>query len=214
MGILEGAANTFGLGGDGPTYNVVPLDGGTQKLIGDAQTRSGRSDAAIAAEANQGVSEAGNQALQSDQSMNQKAAGSAQDPGMLQAIRNQYNQVAGKSINNVVKQNQLHSSFMRAQMMQDSAHAALAQQQVETQNYTAFTQAMNQAEMARSQVLSSVLGVAGMAGGMAMSGGGGGRGRRSMSRQEFGNLGPAGGENIGAGGMMANEGSINTDFVG
>jgi hypothetical protein len=165
MSLLDAAGRMFS-GGGGPGLDVVPLDPGTNKLIGDSVARSGRSDAAIGAEKNTGVQDAGGQGMQSAGDLKAQAAGTGQDSGMLDAIRKQYNNVAGSQINKIVQNNQMTAGLTRAHALQQSAHAALAQQQVETQNYEALSNALNSAEMARAQVLSNVLGTAGMGAGM------------------------------------------------
>lgn len=163
MGIIDGL-----LGGNGPSLNIVPLDAGTTKIIGDQTTRAGQSDASLGAQDNAGVKAAGQLPMQTDQQIGQQAAGTGQNASMLQAIRNQYSNQAGKGIQNIVNQNQNQVGMQRAQMMQQASQAALAQQQVETTNFSMLSQAMNQADAARSQILSGILGVGGMAAGMAM----------------------------------------------
>lgn len=173
MGLLDSLT-----GGDSPTLNVVPLDSGTTKLISDQQTRAQQSSGDLAAQANAGVKDSGNQMLQSDQSLNQEAAKSGQNPSMLSAIRNQYNNVAGKGIQQIVNKNTNNTSMARAQLIQEAAKSQMAQQQVETQNYQELANAMNQAEAARAQVLNSIFGAAGTAGGMYL----GKSGRRQTVR--------------------------------
>lgn len=180
-----GLGNMFD--GSNPSLKVVPLDPGTQKLIGDTTARAGQSNAELTKQANEGVAASGAQATQSDQSLKQDAAASGQNPAMLQAIKNQYGQVAGKSIQDTVTRNQNNASMRRAQMLSEAAKAQLAKQQVETQNYEALSNAMNQAEMARAQVLSSIFGAVGTAAGMYVAGRGRrGRSHNSPQRESFG----------------------------
>lgn len=177
-GLLSGAANfasnLFG-GSNGPSYNVVPLDPGTQKLINTQASTA--TDPNAAAKLNAGVAEAGNQGMETEAQANQKAASSGESPGMLQAIRNQYNQQAGKSIQNLIRGNQVNADIVRGQWMSDAAKSAIAQQKVQTQNYENLSNAMNAVEMARAQALSQILGVGGMVAGGYMAGG-----NRSRSR--------------------------------
>ncbi len=156
----------MGLFGDAPERQTVLLDPTAKRLIDDQSARASESDKQIAGHLNQGVEVNANQMLQGDQSLQEQAAGSAQDPAMLQAIRNQYNQKAGNEINQVVKQNEMSTSLRRNHMMQQRASYHVAQQNIETQNYMALTKAMNDADAARAQVLNSIFGAVGMAGGM------------------------------------------------
>ncbi len=161
MGLIGGL-----LGESDPTLKIVPLDSGTQNLITGQQTRAGQTDAQLGQQANAGVSQSGQQMQQSDQSLKQEAAGSGSDPAMLQAIRNQYGQKAGSGIQDLMAKNQNNTAMVRANMLQQAAHSQVAKQQVETQNYENLTNAMNQAEMARAGVLSSIFGAVGVGAGM------------------------------------------------
>lgn len=171
MGLLGGLIT-----GDAPSLVTVDLDPGTKKLIGDQYKHATQSDAQLAGEANQGVAQAGGMMNQTPQQMQQAAAGMG--GGYSDAIRNQYNQVAGKNINSIVNTNNTNTSLRRAHMLQTAASSAMAQQRVETQNYEEQMKAMMQAEQSRAQVLSSVLGLAGVgvglwgANGFKMPGGG------------------------------------------
>lgn len=185
-GLLDSVGGLFS--GPSPSLNVVSLDPGTQKLIGQQYSNATRSDAQIANDKNTGVAASGQGALQSSQGANQEAAGQGENVGMLQAIRNKYNQTANQGINNIVKQNQMTAGLDRAQLLKNAASGALAQQNVETMNYQEQANAMNQAEMARAQMLNSVLGAGGMIGGQYMAR----RSRRAnienMSPSEYGGM--------------------------
>lgn len=163
MGLL----NLFG--NDGPTYKTVELDAGTKQLIDQKQQRALASNQEVANELNAGVREAGEQALQTTEQVNERAAQTGEDPGMLKAIQNQYRKVADDSIGRVVRANENNASMIRAQRLESAAKAALAKQNVETQNYSNLMNAMNQAEMARAQLLSSIFSTGGMAAGMFMA---------------------------------------------
>jgi hypothetical protein len=171
VGLLDGF-----LGGGGPSLNVVPLDPQTQAKIGTQVSNATQTDQQFSDKMNAGVRDAGAQGLQTDSQAQARASQTGENPASLQAIRNQYNKVAGDSIGGVVRQNQTNAAMTRANWMQSAARSAIAQQQVQTQNYEMMTQAMNQADMARAQLLSNILGVGGMAGGMYLAGGFGGHG--------------------------------------
>ena len=174
MGLLDSFT-----GANSPTLNVVPLDDGTQKMISNQNKRALTTD--LSAQQNNGVKAAGGQMAQTDQSLGQDAARSGQDPAMLGAIRNKFNNVAGKDIQQLVAKNNSNVALKRADLLQQAAKSQLVQQQVETQNYTELANAMNQAEAARAQVLSSVFGAAGTAAGMYMGRKGGGSQRPNTS---------------------------------
>jgi exosome complex RNA-binding protein Csl4 len=104
--------------------------------------------------------------LQTNDQANARSAQTGENSTGLQAIRNQYNKVAGDAVGGIIRQNQNNAAIQKSQWQQQAARSAIAQQQVQTQNYEMMTNAMNQADMARAQVLSSILGVGGMAAGM------------------------------------------------
>lgn len=158
------------LGGSGPSLNVVPLDPATQGLISNQVSNANQSTGAIADKMNTGVRAAGAQAQQTGDQTQARAAQTGESSSGLQAIQNQYRKVAGDAVGGVVRQNQATAAITQSNWQQQAARSAIAQQQVQTQNYSMMTQAMNAADMARAQVLSNVLGVGGMAAGMALAG--------------------------------------------
>lgn len=166
MGLFDTVGNAFG--GKGVSYTPVDIDPKTQKLIDDSVTRATASNEEIAGKLNQGVNDTGNQALQTDQSLKQEAAQTGQDPSMLQAIRNQFNQSAGKGIQRIISNNNNQAQLTKANWLQQSAQYSMAQQNVATQNFAALTQAYSDSQMARAQLISSVLSLGGTAGGMMM----------------------------------------------
>ena len=192
MGILGG------LIGEAPTLQTVDLDPTTKKLIGDQYQHATQSVPAIAQEMNQGVGATGNQFTQSPEQASQTNAQFG-GVGYGDAIRQHYNSIAGKNIQNVIKDNENQASIKRAQYLKTDASNAMAQRQVETQNYEMQMKAMMDAEAARAQMLASVLGVGGMAAGMYAASGPSG--------------GLKSGKKIGTREVMANEGSIDTSGV-
>jgi hypothetical protein len=166
MGLIDGLLG----GGGGPDLKIVPLDPGTQNLINNQVKNANVSTGEIASKMNAGVQDAGNQAMQTSDGLNQRAAQTGESAGSLQAIRNQYNKYAGDAVGNVVRSNQANAAMTRANWQNQAARNAIAQSQVQTQNYEMMTQAMNAADAARAQVLSNVLGVGGMAAGMYLGG--------------------------------------------
>lgn len=165
MGLLDSI-----LGGSGPSLNIVPLDSGTQGLIKGQVDRATAGPGAIAEKANAGVREAGAQAQATPDQTNQRAAQTGEGSAGLSAIRNQYMKTAGDAVGGIVRSNQANAAVTQGNMLNQAARSALAQQQVQTQNYEMMTQAMNAADAARAQVLSNVLGVGGMAAGMYAAG--------------------------------------------
>lgn len=166
MAEMGGVGELFG--SKGVSYTPAEIDPKTQQLINDSVTRAAAPTSEVADKLNQGVNQAGNQAMQSDQQMQQQAAQTGQDPSMLQAIRNQFNQSAGKGIQRIVNTNNNQAQLTKASWLQQAYQHSMAQQQVATQNYEALTQAYSNAQMARGQVLASIFSLGGTAGGMAM----------------------------------------------
>ncbi len=150
---------------ESPSYTTVPTDAGTAQMIHDSANRGSESTSQIANEMNAGVN--GN--AFSGQDPSQRAAQTGEDPAMLAAIKNQYSQVAGKHINDIIQNNVNHAAIMKAQRLQSASNAAFAQQHVETQNYEALNQAYMDSQAARAQVLASVFGAGGAAGGVYMA---------------------------------------------
>ncbi len=164
MGLLGGL-----IGPAAPGLTSVPLDKGTQKIISDQYGHATAPTSQLVGEANAGVDQAGQNFSQPPvQQSNAQFGGT----GFSDAIRNQYNKVAGKSIYNVKSNNENMESMKRAHSLQQASQSMMAQSQVETTNYEAQMQAMMQADAARAQTLSSVLGLAGMGAGMYAANGG------------------------------------------
>jgi len=153
-------------GGSGPSLNIVPLDSGTQNLINGQVHNAAQSDQQISDRLNAGVKDAGQQGMQTSDQLNQRATQTGENPASLEAIRRQYNKVAGDAVGSVVRNNQTNAAMTRANWMNQAARSALAQQQVQTQNYEMMSQAMNAADAARAQILSNILGVVGTGAGM------------------------------------------------
>lgn len=156
------------LTGNTPTLQQASLDPGTQKLIGDAVSTAGQSDATTAAKYNNGVSESGGQGLQTEAAGKQEAAGLGMNNGFGQAIRNQYNGISGGQTNSLMRTNQMNTPFYRQQALDMATKAAFAQKQVENQNYMQLMQANTDAEIARANVLNGVLTGAGTLAGAYM----------------------------------------------
>ncbi len=154
------------LTGDGPKLNIVPLDGVSQGMISDMGHRAAGSDAEIANVANHGIADRGQAMMGSDQQSAQSAASSAQDPNMVQAIRNQYQAQAGRGIQDIVNKNRLNAPIHRAALLDQASGAAQAAGEIETSNYQALTQANLDYEQARAQALNSILTSVGMGVGM------------------------------------------------
>lgn len=152
-------------GGDTPTLKQAALDSGTVNQINKAVADAGQSDNEMLARYSAGVADAGKQAGQSEDQANQRAAQTGENNGLMQAIRNQYNQLGNKGVNRVATANQLNLPFQRSHAIDLATKAAFAQKQVETQNNMALMQASNDAEIARANVLYGVLSGAGTLGG-------------------------------------------------
>lgn len=157
-------------GGSQPTLQQAGLDPGTQKQIKSAVADAGLSDKDLAAKYNAGVSEAGNQALQTEGQMGQRAAQTGENNSMLQAIRNQYRAQGQNKIGSVIRSNNMNLPFQRAHSIDLATKAVFAQKQVDTQNNIALMQANNDAEIARANALYGVLSGAGTLAGAYIGG--------------------------------------------
>lgn len=148
-------------------YTPVPLDPTTQGLINQ---QGSEATGNIGGLMNQNVQAQGTAQMNSGPSAQQSAAkmgGSGASPYMNQAIRNQYNQTAQKSINQIMQRNNWNAPGMQSQMLKQYAMNAYSQQQVETNNYQGLVNAYNSTLAARAGVISSVLGMGGAAAGTA-----------------------------------------------
>lgn len=150
------ADSLAGLFGNAPAPKIVGLDPTTQKLMNDqAQRAIGENPADIAGQLNAGTDKAA--ASLAGPSSDQQAAGTGSDPSVLRAIRNQYSQMNNQDLSQLKQSNANQAQFMHGQRMQDAARSMLAQQQVQTQNYAALSQAYQANEMARAQTISSLI---------------------------------------------------------
>lgn len=165
MGLIGGL-----LGESNPDLKIVGLDPGTKAII-DQQTKNAvTGPGAVADKMNAGVRDAGMQPQQTPDQLQARASQTGEDPASLKAIRNQYMKTAGDAVGGIVRANQANSAITQSNWMNQAVRNQLAQQQVQTQNFELMTKAMNDADMARAQVLSNILGVGGMAAGMYAAG--------------------------------------------
>lgn len=143
-------------GGDAPDRKNVDLNPKAKELIKAGVNRAMRSPEEYAAERNAGVDNATQVIGPNENQLNQQAAQMGQDPAMLKAISNVYQGQAGQQIARLKSDNNLKSGLMKAESLKRMAHAAIAQQNVETQNFERLTDAYNQNEIARAQFVSSL----------------------------------------------------------
>lgn len=150
--------------GNSPQMNVVGLDPQSQGMIHDAAQRAiNQTPDDIAKQNAQGI-DAGVKALgQSDEQTNQEAQRTGQDPHMMQAVMNKYRNITRDDLKRFSTQNDIQSKLQKSQRMADVSQAAMAQQQVQTQNFAMLAQAYQQNEMARAQVVSSFIDLGGNA---------------------------------------------------
>lgn len=167
------------LGGSTPTRQIVDLDPGTSSLLTQEMNRSFRPDAEIAAEQNAGVAGSGKVAgLTSD--IQQRVAKTGEDPGMMHAIRNQYNNLAHKDIQSVIRNNQINAPMERNDLLNQAAAHTMALGRVQTDSFIKLQEANMMADQARARALSSVLEGVGAIGGMMMAG----RGQQQPRQQQ------------------------------
>jgi hypothetical protein len=165
-----GTPNPFDLiTGGPPSATSVPLDPGTQKIVHDQYVQA--SDPNLGAKITAGSEQGANAVLGGGKTVDQQAASSGwQNPAMLQAIRNQYQNAAKGGISQVMKTAANQLPFQRDQMTTRAAGSALAMNNIEMQNNEMQMEAQFNAEIARAQVLQAILGGVGMGMGYKMAG--------------------------------------------
>lgn len=195
--------------GKGPERQTVDLDPTTQQMINDTVNRASSDPSQFAARANAGVGEAGQQAFQSPEQMAQQSAGMGEynQEAMGTAIQNKYRQLAGKDIGHITRTNDINSLMMKGNALHRAAGMALAQQQVRTQNFEALTQAYNDNQMARAQVIKGILGRGGEAYAQLSNNNRGGSGAGNSQPQ----MGAGGGYGGSQGGVMEQQGGMDSN---
>lgn len=162
------------LGQGAPSVPSVPLDPGTQGLITSQVSAASNPNLSQAINSNVAANAGGQ--LQTAAGANQEAAGTGQNAAMLQAIRNQYNGVAGKQIQGIVNNNNFATPGIQGAMLTQANAEANAMQSIANQQQQIVMQANNAWQAARASALSGILGAAGKplgaAIGMGMAGGG------------------------------------------
>jgi hypothetical protein len=131
---------------------------GAQGLINTGAGRAMQDVDSFANRTNAGAAERANTLGSSDQSLNQEAASTAQDPAYMKALRNSYSGQASAGIESLKKQNHLQAQFQKSEDLRRMAMMALGQQQAITANYGAVTNAYIANEQARAQMVSQVFG--------------------------------------------------------
>ena len=156
----------LGLVKNAPDPKIVGEDPETANLIKQGVDRATAPTEEHAANINANV---GTMSQLGGKTGEQIDSGLAQSPGFLTALRNQYAARSSSDINKIHTNNQQRAEMMRADKMRKMAMAAMGQQRAMTQNYEMLTQAYNDAEIARAQLVSSIFQMGGQAGGMAMA---------------------------------------------
>lgn len=148
--------------GGGPELSVAPLDAGTKKLIDEGVKRNvGENTDDITNQLTRGIDNG--QLLQTPEQTNQTAEQAGQDPHLLQAIRRQYSDKTNQSVQRLKNQAGVDARLEKGKRMRDFSHVAIAKQQVETQTFQALSQAYQQNQQARAQMISSLINLGGTA---------------------------------------------------
>lgn len=143
--------------GETPTPKYVSLDPQTQGLLDQGVTHASRPTSDFASDTNAGVDNARTALNPVNE---QSSAITGMSPGMFKAIQNNYGMHAGEAINRLKSQNDFEANLRKSNNLKQMAISALGQQQAMTNNYSALTDAYNQAEAARSQSVSALTGLA------------------------------------------------------
>lgn len=169
MGLLEGI---FG-GGDGPKYNAPVLNPETAKLVDEFQKKNlSESAQDIAGQKLKGTETAASAMGQSPEQFQQAEAalGSYDKGAMGQALQSKYKTMTGRQMDKMKLAAELGAYGKRFQNTIEEAGYKNNQANFMRQNDYMAQQAQFAADTARNNVLSSLLGIAGTAAGMAMAG--------------------------------------------
>jgi len=158
-----------GLLGGGPKASIVGLDNPTKDLIHEGVQRSiNESSGDISGQLQEGTAQAMDSLSGPDAGLT--AAGTGQDENMLRAIQNKFRNESSKDLKKFRMQTDLQSKLLKSQRMQQMSQQAMMKQNVMTQNFAMLSQAYQQNEAARAEVISNIIGLGGTA--AMMSGGG------------------------------------------
>lgn len=155
---------------NGVSYETVPLDAESNQLLNNLGVRAARSTSDFAAEANKGVGQAGQMPLQTNQQLDQQLSGfGGGDPHMAHAIRSAFNARSSADVNRIKNQFGMQAEFEKSNAMKQAAQLAAARNKVNIQNFEGLSQAYEDSEKARAEVISSFMSLGGRAGGEAIS---------------------------------------------
>lgn len=148
MGILDSNAV--------PAPTIVPLDPQTQGLINQGTAQAGQSSGQFTQALNNNVSQNTNQLGMSDEAVNNLAAKTGTNAGMIMGLRNAYQGQTNYNTQQVQQGNQINGAMMKYDYTQKMAQVALGQQAQQTQAFSALTNAYNNSEAARASMISSL----------------------------------------------------------
>ena len=150
------------LGGmlQGPNQEIISLDPQTQGMIAEGVNRAvGQTPSDIANQSMAGVESAVRGLSPSDDMVNREAVRTGQNPYLMSAVQNKLRQETSRDLARFKSQADIQARLAKAQRMQQISQSALAGQQVQLNNFMALSQAYQQNEMARAQVISNVIGL-------------------------------------------------------
>jgi hypothetical protein len=146
--------------GGGPDQQVTPLDSATKGLINENINRSiNETPDDISKQILQGVEPNVSALGMGPEMTNREAVRTGQDPYMMSALSNKFRQNTAKDYQRFKSQTDAQSRLMKGQRMADASQMAFMKQQVQTNNFAMLSQAFQQNEMARAQVISSFIGL-------------------------------------------------------
>lgn len=133
-------------------------------------------------EASQLIDQSGRDALKSHEELAQESLAGTEDArnmmpqdasgqvAMSGALSNKYRKMMQDDLDRIGVQQRYLARSRQANRLKQSAQMAQARQSIQVDNYKRLVDAYNAKRQARAQVLSSVLGLAGMVGGAAIGG--------------------------------------------
>lgn len=139
-----------------PDNKQISLDPAVQGLLNDTVKRASADTASFGQATNQGIDERVGQLNQSNNSIKQMAAKTGQDPAMLEAISGAYGSQAHDQIQKIKSQNDFNAPLRKANALSGAAAAVLGQQQAKNSFYQSLTDAYNQSEANRAQLVSTL----------------------------------------------------------
>lgn len=164
MGLFKKIPILNAVFGDTPKLKTIPLDPYTQGLVGDIKDRAANmTEEGVNQELTEPAITASAQFEQTPQMASQEAARTGNSPGTIDAIRNIYRQNNARDIERFKNQMNVQSKLTYGERLNRASGINQMANQVNLNNMELQGQAYRQNQMARAQVISSILDLGGTA---------------------------------------------------